>query len=418
MLWIGVLYFVLCNEVVTDSTNSSTTNPTQQATELSIPDCFQFINHGFNCFTAELSSAVLNEQFAESDGEDVAGYSFESEDAIFDQDYDAFSQFAHQDALNIHGDYRSTNSYAAFGSLSQNRQSARSAVQSQQYYIYTMRMRIPQKTLNWEQEDRLIWTNGFINNLRVLPRDYSTGDDLERYIEFWTTYGTHIFKSVELGGFVEGTVVADKCIITDIFNNATLYHECLNAQYRGIALTQCQGYDSETSIARKRIVAKGGDLSTFGSMVAEFHDDNKVTEFGDWADSLSPDNYQVVGGLIKGIWFTVKQAILLAVPAGNHTLNDYSAEWLSDDEWTAIAEAMESAFDDYSERLDAEQNYLGECGESFSCFGGGDFKVEDCQCLECTPAVCCGLEVADSVSTIKVQGFMTLIITLFVVCWG
>ena len=203
---------------------------------------------------------------------------------------------------------------------------------------------------------------------------------------------------MELGGIIEGTIVADKCSVSGTFESEEEYLICLNAQYKGFVDDDCvvSGDDFVASaFAFKGITASGGETDTFVPVLNAFNEGDKLGAFNNWTNSLSLSNYHVVGGNVDGIWNVIEDAIDLAEPEGNHTLNDYSARTLSDDEWKAIAAAMESAFDDYSERLIAEQNSVHNCdGGAINCHGQGTVSEEDCVCVECSSAaVCCGLAV-------------------------
>ena len=45
--------------------------------------------------------------------------------------------------------------------------------------------------------------------------------------------GTHIVKSAELGGMIQGSVVANKCTVEKSFESIEEYEVCLNGAYNG-----------------------------------------------------------------------------------------------------------------------------------------------------------------------------------------
>jgi len=431
MPWIVTMFIASIHYVAavapSDATTSNRSNSTDSpsppqttgfiTTDHYTPDALGFISYGFDVFNAELSSSpILDNDFSASDLEAITGSNEYSYDQFkFDYDYDSFSAFVHQDATNIQISY-STSNNEAYGSLSGTRQSVRAAVTMTQYYIYTLRLRLAAQQLSTVAANKLHWNRDFLNNFRILPSEYvGDEDDLDDFKEFWLTYGTHIFKSVELGGIIEGTIVADKCSVSGTFESEEEYLICLNAQYKGYAVDDCAAYGND--FAFKGITASGGETDTFIPVLNAFNDGDKLGAFNNWTNSLSLSNYHVVGGNVDGIWNVIEDAIDLAVPEGNHTLNDYSARTLSDDEWKAIATAMESAFDDYSERLIAEQNSVHDCDVGpINCYGQGMVAEEDCVCVECdSVAECCGLA-ADGVAD-KSELSLSAIIVMAITGW-
>ena len=75
------------------------------------------------------------------------------------------------------------------GALSGSRTTSRSHAASAQSYIYNMRVRCVLTTVALHDFDELYWTDDFLKEMKALPREYSTGDDLEPYVNFWNTYG-------------------------------------------------------------------------------------------------------------------------------------------------------------------------------------------------------------------------------------
>ena len=236
--------------------------------------------------------------------------------------------------------------------------------------------------------------------------------------------GTHIFKTIELGGIIEGTIVSDKCSVSGTFESDEEYLICLNAQYKGSQLDECQISDNNSmsaAFAFKRITASGGEIDTFVPVLNAFSDGEKLDAFNNWTNSLSLSNYHVVGGNVDGIWNVIENAVDL----GNHTLNVHASKTLSDDEWRAIATAMESAFDDYSEELIAEHNSVHDCdGGAIDCHGAGQIMLEDCVCGQCSSAaVCCGLEEKaktdeSGLSQIEIVGLAVSAVSLLICVCG
>lgn len=191
--------------------------------------------------------------------------------------------------------------------------------------------------------------------------------------------------------------------MANTFASEEEFQACLNAQYNGVELESCQSSSTQTqddssistAFESKRIVAKGGDLSSFASIVEQFDSEDKSGEFNEWINSLSLENYVVVGGNTDGIWKVIEDAVDLTP----HTLNDASSVALSDDAWRSIAWAMEDAYDDYAAQLAAEQNSMEECDTasgSFEC-ESGSLDEADCVCTSCSSALeCCGLIAAVS----------------------
>jgi hypothetical protein len=355
-------------------------------------DSLSLINHGYNVFQAELSSlTITDENFTANDVHRITGDDITSESFKFDDDYTSFANFAESDASNVYNEFNLNEGNGAYGSLSLNRLRAQTTVTTTQYYIFTVRLRDPHAKLEKGEYREMKWTTQFLDHLVVLPRNYTTGDDLEGYKYFWTKFGTHLFRSVELGGMVSGTVISDKCYVTGEFTDTSHYKTCLNAQWQGTPLTECEGFD--TDFAMKRITARGGDLTTFSSVVDSFNvDQDKISKFRNWTDSLSLDNYHVVGGQIQGIWYGLRQSILI----GGHTLNDFSSAALSDDEWMAIGVAMESAYDDYAEQLTAVENSVECTDDQIQCHRGF-LLTEDCRCTDCKDAAwCCGYAITST----------------------
>jgi len=385
---------------------STTLSPTTPSPTTSATHTLDLISYGFNMITAKLSgSLILDNDFLDSDIEAVStsGGQCSYDSMKFNDDYSAFSSFAQQDSAKISTNYGNSDGGEATGSLSENRQQTRTAAKTAQYYIYTMKTECAKGRISVGAANQLHWNYNFINNFRILPRNYSNEEDLEDFTSFWSSFGTHIFKSIELGGIIEGTIVASKCTVASTFASEEDFQACLNAQYNGIDLESCQSSGTQsqedssisTAFESKRIVAKGGDLSSFASIVEQFDSEDKSGDFNDWINSLSLDNYNVVGGNTEGIWKVIEDAIDLKP----HTLNDASSVALSDDEWRAIAMAMEDAYDDYAEQIAAEHNSVDDCNYasgSFEC-ETGSLDEADCVCTSCSSALeCCGLIAAAS----------------------
>ena len=59
----------------------------------------------------------------------------------------------------------------------------------------TMRLRLAQHQLSTASSNSLLWNNHLIDELLNLPRKYKTGDDLNEYTTFWSTFGSLSFQS-------------------------------------------------------------------------------------------------------------------------------------------------------------------------------------------------------------------------------
>merc|ERR1719242_2271813 len=225
--------------------------------------------------------------------------------------------------------------FGAMGSLSTTRTDTRSAAKSDQSYIYNMELSCTKARASITDLSSSRWDLGFLNAMKILPESYAEGDDLDNFVEFWETYGTHMMKSVKLGGSIVGSIVANKCSVQTSFGSASEYEVCLNAAYKGVLGSPCAAVGSsslqtqsvETAIESKRIVVKGGD-SSFSDIFTNFED--KSADFDDWINTLQDHPYVVGGNLDE-----IQDAILV----GNHSLNLGLPRALSDDEWMRIAEA-------------------------------------------------------------------------------
>jgi len=373
----------------------------QLATADAVTEPFDLISYGFNMFTAELSgSPILITNFTTSDIETVSLSDECSFDALeFSSALDSFSEYAEQDALDIEAYYDAV-SNPATGSMSSHRTSTRLTVQNVQYYIYTMKMQCVTGQLSIGAANELEWTSNFLNYFRILPRNYTPGDDLEDFTSFWKSFGTHILQTTEVGGSIESVVVADKCSVEHSYDGRpSEFGECLNAYYQGDDTVDCD-YDIETT----QFLVSGGSSGT--ALILQDFGDKTPSDFSAWADSLDANNLNVVGGKVAAIWDVIDDAISM----GNHSLNDGLSTTLSDDEWMAIATAMESAYDDYSDQLNAERNAFvdGEC-DDIDCGGSDNLDTADCVCDCESVGVCCGFD-DDSGSSNGVQMDDTLLI--------
>ena len=202
-----------------------------------------------------------------------------------------------------------------------------------------------------------------------------------------------------MGGKIESVVVADKCSVEHSYDSPSEYGECLNAYYRGDDAVDC---DSEIEI--QQFLVSGGSSGT--ALILQDFGDKTPSDFTAWTDSLDANNLNVVGGKVDAIWDAIDDAILM----GNHTLNDGLSTTLSDDEWMAIATAMESAYNDYADQLDAESNAFvdGEC-DDIDCGGSGELDTADCVCDCESVGVCCGFD-DDSRNSNGVQMDGTLLV--------
>ena len=193
-------------------------------------------------------------------------------------------------------------------------------------------------------------------------------------------------RSSELGGSVRGAIVSNKCAIQQSFGTTFAYKACLNAEYRGVEGSACYGASHSSSssnsassaIESKFITVRGGDPDSWSEIFNAFED--KESDFGGWIAQLNDHPY-IVGG---NAW-TIHSAIKQALKIGNHKLGATGVS-LSDDEWQARTDAMEKAYDDRVDELDARENGFsdGEC--EIDCNGQAP-DAETCVC-ECAIACC------------------------------
>eukprot|EP01084_Bolivina_argentea_P284691 487985_1 len=194
---------------------------------------------GFNIFTAEIADTpILNIDYI-ADMKDIVsseGASCSYSSLTFDSQYDSWSSYTKSNSGSISASYQTDNSGAG-GSASITRTTLKTYAQSGQYYIYSLGLDCRVTTAAFKGLNKLFFTDNFIHSLLLLPQQFN--GNLEEYIEFWETYGTHIFKSGTLGGSISGATVVNKCEIENNFQSNTQYKACLNGAYKGVEVEGC-----------------------------------------------------------------------------------------------------------------------------------------------------------------------------------
>jgi len=372
--------------------NGQVIMPANQPTPPPVEPWAQLI-YGYNMFKTEMSgNPVLDESYMEdnrgsfNDEQQECAYS----SLEFTDSYSSFSDFVREDSLSVAADFSAVAS-DTLGSLSPTRTSVRSKAADSQYYIYEMKMTCIRARMSIGNANTLKWNSDFLDSFSTMPSVYDSSQLHKFYVEFWETYGTHLLKSAELGGSIKGTVVANKCSVGSAYENEMAFQACLNSEYAQVPVEGCAGTSStstggstaESALESKSIVVKGGD-SSFNQIVQNF--DDKSADFDAWINSLDSKPY-IIGGNVDELWHIVEEAIRL----GDHYLNDGKNQ-LTDDEWTAIAQAMESAYADYQTELDVKYNSFtgGEC--SIECNDVGIVNEHDCTCSGCgSVSECCSM---------------------------
>eukprot|EP01083_Nonionella_stella_P060617 158216_1 len=348
---------------------------------------------GFNIFTATSSgSLILDEDLMQNITETYStdGSSCTYSSLQFSDQFSFYSEYAKSDSQSIASGF-STEAFSAGGSLSTARTKTQSYAKSGQYSIYSLDLKCIAATASVVEYNKLHWNSNFIDALRILPTEYESGDSLEEFIAFWDAYGTHMFETAYFGGSIHGSVVSNKCAIERSFSSSTEYETCLNAAYKGIAVEGCSRVSDSSSsyaaisssIENIYIEVKGGSLTTYQSIFNEFED--KETDFSKWLRQLAsyPD---VVGGNIDPIHDAIQRATKL----GGHLLNSAlsSANAMTDEEWLAIADALEAAYVNYAKELANKHNYF-EKGECSATCNGHESNATECVCIGCKNALDC-----------------------------
>eukprot|EP01083_Nonionella_stella_P110193 322285_1 len=412
-----------CHESVYEPDSSATLSPW---TNGEFPGHSLFFK-GFNIFTTSQSgSPIFDSDYVSANTESYSteGSSCAYSSLQFDSQYAHFSDFAVSHAASIQAAYQSGDTYGAGGSLSGTRTETRSYAESAQYYIYSMDFECIAATASIVELNEVHWNTNFIKALMILPTEYSTGDDLEEYIDFWNSYGTHIFESALLGGSISGAVTSSKCSVAKSFVTSDEYELCLNAAYKGVSIDGCKSVDDSSSVStalsesiqNKWIEVKGGDASKYESIFNSFG--CKTFGFGSWITDLG--TYPgIIGGNVMEIHDAIQRAIKLGQTLGQHNLNlgliagGYSV--VDDDTFLSISDALEAAFDDYAKQLAAEYNYFGKGECSIDC-NGYTHNTTECVCAGCNSVKqCCGIDDANRFAlnfTVMICGWIAFFVPI------
>ena len=167
------------------------------------------------------------------------------------------------------------------------------------------------------------------------------------------------------------------------------------------------GNSASSAITNQQITVKGGDNSEFTNIFNAFGD--KTNDFQAWISDLGT-NPDIVGGDLDEIHDVIAQTILL----GKHNLNYPLSvdQYLDDEEWIKIANALENAYEYYAQTLsESDDEFLNtEC--QVTC-AEGTLDREACVCNDCdADSKCCGLSV-DQAADIKITRLYHVYIVIF-----
>eukprot|EP01084_Bolivina_argentea_P284683 487975_1 len=403
---------IMCNSCP-PTTDIPTVSPTLSPTACPLVNgefCgYTLFVKGYNIFTSKTSgNAITDINYIEENTESWTdeGSTCSLSSLEFTTSFTSYSQYASYDTQSIGAGF-STSKYGAGGSLSTTRTQTKYYSSLSQSYIYVLDLTCVSAVASVVAYNEIIWSANFVNNLRILPISLTdTGtiistndlDLLEPWIDFWNAFGTHLISTAELGGSIHGTITADKCNVEHMFSNSQAYQVCLNGAYKGISVEGCyeEGYSSssgdnfQSSVTNTQITVKGGDNSQFTNVFNQFG--SKENDFQFWITQLQefPD---IIGGNLDEIHDVIQQTIKL----GNHKLNNHlSAEnYVDDNTWIAIADAMESAYNAYSQYLKDNDPVFGDTQCSLNC-QEGEVETLSCSCNLCNDNLGCCPERADN----------------------
>eukprot|EP01084_Bolivina_argentea_P155402 270808_1 len=356
---------------------------------------------GYNLFRDEIAGShildlsLMEEHNLKNTQTDAQTCEYQSLE--FTSSYSTYYAFAEADAHKIGLNF-GVEKYSAGGSLTQRRVETRAQSKQSLSEIYSMYLSCTIRTAGLVTADSLYWDEGFIKSFRALPMNYTTGDDLEVFSDFWNLYGTHIILNAGFGGYIQGAVVADSCEIETEFGDYTSFETCLNGAYKGVSGEYCNenddpSYNSNTvssSIKNTRITVKGGDSAQFTQIFNEFKD--KSNDFQDWINELEYSPY-VVSGTLNEIHDVITNAINIGQ---THELNRNIPNIIYDDHtYLLIAEAMRTAYNDYALQLSNDDTIFADNDCKIEC-DKGSLDVLECSCINCGQSCCLGKESANS----------------------
>eukprot|EP01084_Bolivina_argentea_P163901 285057_1 len=398
-------------------TKSPTKEPIEPYVSGQFPGYTLFVR-GFNIFKASTSgNAILDINYPNINIESWTNEGAECSYASleFSTSFTTYAKYAETDSQSIAIGFSVPFLGGSGGSLSRERSETRSFSASAQSLIYTMNLRCKSGEASVTSYDHIHFSGNFIKNLKTLPRsfDENNTNDLEKYIDFWDTFGTHLIKTAELGGLIRGAITVDKCVVERTYSDSSVYKACLNGVYKGIETEDCYSSHSSSTasnsatnaIINKQISVSGGDNSQFTNVINEFGD--KENDFQNWISDLgiSPD---IVGGNLDEIHDVIQQAVAI----GSHNLNDPLNERLDDNEWLQIALALKNTYEMYSKMLSDQDGFVNtqcvvDCGE-------GTLDKDICVCSQCDSiSKCCGLIADGSNSMLNVnKDFICIIISV------
>eukprot|EP00484_Ammonia_sp_Unknown_P030925 CAMPEP_0197025504 /NCGR_PEP_ID=MMETSP1384-20130603/5818_1 /TAXON_ID=29189 /ORGANISM="Ammonia sp." /LENGTH=399 /DNA_ID=CAMNT_0042454039 /DNA_START=86 /DNA_END=1285 /DNA_ORIENTATION=+ len=354
------------------------------------------LSYGYNLFTNTKSgSPILSVDRLttniKSSTDSVSTCSYHS--LQFSSTYSTYSEYAHANSNSIAASFLGAvdqSILAAAGSLTITRTQTRAASLDTRSEIYTIDLTCTKREASMVGYNQLYWDPDFVQSFKILQRyyNYSTGDDLEPFVNFWNKFGTHILSSAKFGGSIQGATIADICTVEATAGDALSWEACLNGQYIGVEVDYCHA-ENETSIKSEvisaaikhtHITVKGGDVTTFPQIFSEFRD--KESDFAQWLGELDalPD---IVGGNAVEI----SDVMLDMVALGNHRFVEDSSVLFDDDSLEAIANAMHSAYSDYAQQLSEEDTVFTEDECQIDCVGG-TLSSTECACTGCQGACC------------------------------
>ena len=203
------------------------------------------ICHGYNYFRDTLSDSVVLDCNLLSDNVE-----YKSEQTAvtlhqleFNSGVKTFQQYALYDAQDIAARYTllQTDLTYAMGQQTQLRQEMLTALPTNQHYLFALYTNVITFTASLNHFSELYWDKEFIADVFSLPSHFSS-DDIEIYIQFWQTYGTHILQTAKFGGRISGVVIVDKCTIDKVYKNADTFGKCLTTQFQ-TGDAQCDTFD-------------------------------------------------------------------------------------------------------------------------------------------------------------------------------
>eukprot|EP01083_Nonionella_stella_P019305 53685_1 len=329
----------------------------------------------------------------------------------FASSFSSYSEYAESSSASIEAGY-SVKVGRAGGSLSNERTETKLHSASSQSYIYSLDLECSLTAASLKALNKVYWSSNFINELRILPDSFDSSDTTA-WTDFWNSFGTHLMKTAKLGGRVTGAITVDKCSVEEAYSDSNSYQACLNAAYTGAEAEGCYGESSGSSsvhgaqdaIKKTQIVVKGGSISEFTDVFNSFSD--KTDNFQSWINGLT-DYPDVIGGHLLEIHKAIRNVINL----GSHDLNYVSDVHLTDDEWSAKANALEEAYVHYKDVM-ANSDTISEQACELDC-NEGTLDAIECKCDECSAGLCCGIQTGGGALT-QVPQMMVVVLACFAI---